>query len=98
MKETSFPRRDIKILLLEGVSETAVDAFRSAGYTNIRRCDGALPEDELGPAVAEAHIVGIRSRTRLTAEILGRSSRVFAIGCFCIGTDQVALDAAQGRG
>ena len=98
MKKTSFPKSDIKVLLLEGVSQTAVQTFRAAGYTNIDFHEKSLPEAELARAVAEAHIVGIRSRSYLTADIFANSRRLMAVGCFCIGTNQVDLKAAQARG
>ena len=94
-KKTSFPKQDIRVLLLEGVSQTAVDAFRAAGYSQIEVHAKALPEDELKARIADAHIVGIRSRTQLTAEVLAEAKRLVAIGCFCIGTNQVDLDAAE---
>jgi D-3-phosphoglycerate dehydrogenase len=98
MKKTSFPKQDIKVLLLEGISQTAVESFRNAGYSNIDYHDKSLPEAELAKAVAEAHIVGIRSRSQLTADVFQQSRRLFAVGCFCIGTNQVDLDTAQLRG
>ncbi len=98
MTHTSFPRQDIKILLLEGISNTAVENFRAAGYTNIEYHEKSLPEDELARAVESAHMVGLRSRSHLTAEIFHNSRRLMAVGCFCIGTNQIDLDAAQARG
>ncbi len=98
MKKTSFPKQDIKVLLLEGVSRTAVETFKSAGYTNIEYHEKSLPEAELAAAVASAHIVGIRSRSQLTPEIFQNSRRLMAVGAFCIGTNQIALEAAQARG
>ena len=95
LKKTSFPKQDIRVLLLEGVSQTAVDALRAAGYSQIEYYAKALPEDELKARIAEAHIVGLRSRTQLTAEVLAEAKRLVAIGCFCIGTNQVDLDAAE---
>jgi D-3-phosphoglycerate dehydrogenase len=94
-KKTSFPKSDIRVLLLEGVSQTAVDVFKAAGYSQIEYYTKALPEDELKARIAEAHIVGIRSRTQLTAEVLAEAKRLIAVGCFCIGTNQVDLDAAE---
>ena len=94
-KKTSFPKQDIRVLLLEGVSNTAVEAFRAAGYSQIETHAKALSEDELKARIAEAHIVGIRSRTQLTADVLAEAKRLVAIGCFCIGTNQVDLDAAE---
>ena len=94
-KKTSFPKSDIRVLLLEGVSQTAVETFRAAGYSQIEFHEKSLPEDELKTRLAEAHIVGIRSRSYLTAEVLAGAKRLMAIGCFCIGTNQVDLEAAE---
>ena len=98
MKETSFPKKDIRILLLEGVSASAVETFRAAGYTQIDYHKKSLPEDELRQSIADAHFVGIRSRTQLNAGVLAEARRLAAIGCFCIGTNQVDLDAARRQG
>jgi D-3-phosphoglycerate dehydrogenase len=98
MKRTSFPKQDIRVLLLEGVSQTAVESFRAAGYTNIDYHEKSLPEAQLAKAVADAHIVGLRSRSQLTAEMFEQSRRLLAVGAFCIGTNQIALDAAQAKG
>lgn len=98
MAPTSFPKSDIRVLLLEGVSQNAVDTFKAAGYESIEFHLKSLPEDELKRRIAEAHIVGIRSRTQLDAQVLGHARRLIAIGCFCIGTNQVDLAAAQAAG
>ncbi|MDH5824484.1 phosphoglycerate dehydrogenase [Luteimonas sp. RD2P54] len=92
---TSFPKQDIRVLLLEGISQTAVDAFRAAGYSSIEVHDKSLPEAELARAIADAHLVGIRSRTQLDADVLAQARRLIAVGCFCIGTNQVDLEAAE---
>ena len=94
-KKTSYPKQDIRILLLEGVSHSAVETFRAAGYSQIEIHGTSLPDDELKARIAEAHIVGIRSRTHLSAEVLAEAKRLIAVGCFCIGTNQVDLDAAE---
>ena len=94
-KKTSFPKEDIRVLLLEGVSQTAVETFKAAGYSQIEFHEKALPEDELKKRIADAHFVGIRSRTQLTADVLAQARRLTAVGCFCIGTNQVDLDAAE---
>ncbi|MEA9739252.1 phosphoglycerate dehydrogenase [Xanthomonas campestris] len=94
-KKTSFPKQDIRVLLLEGISQTAVDVFRAAGYSQIELHAKSLPEDELKARIAEAHIVGIRSRTHLSADVLAHAKRLIAVGCFCIGTNQVDLEAAE---
>ncbi|HUW52562.1 MAG TPA: phosphoglycerate dehydrogenase [Rhodanobacter sp.] len=96
--QTSYPRQDIKVLLLEGVSATAVESFHRAGYTQVELHAKSLPEDELKRRIADAHMIGIRSRTQLTAEVLAQAKRLIAIGCFCIGTNQVELNAARKLG
>ena len=95
MKKTSFPKQDIRVLLLEGVSRSAVDVFKAAGYSQIEYHEKSLPEAELKLRIADAHFVGIRSRTQLTADVLGEAKRLLAVGCFCIGTNQVDLTAAE---
>ncbi|GGD41030.1 phosphoglycerate dehydrogenase [Pseudoxanthomonas indica] len=94
-KKTSYPKQDIRVLLLEGVSQTAVDTFRAAGYSQIEFHEKSLPEEELKRRIAEAHIIGIRSRSHLSADVLAQARRLIAVGCFCIGTNQVDLDAAE---
>jgi D-3-phosphoglycerate dehydrogenase len=96
--QTSYPRQDIKVLLLEGVSASAVDSFRRAGYSHVELHAKSLPEDELKSRIADAHIVGIRSRTHLSDDVLAQAKRLIAVGCFCIGTNQVDLTAARKLG
>ena len=98
MTKTSFPKQDIKVLLLEGVSQTALDAFKAAGYTNIEFHKKSIPTDELKKSIADAHIVGIRSRTNLTADVFAHAKKLIAVGCFCIGTNQVDTDTAETLG
>ena len=98
MSRTSFPKQDIRVLLLEGISRSAIDTFAAAGYTEVELHEKSLPEDELKRRIADAHIVGIRSRTQLDAEVLAHARRLLAVGCFCIGTNQVDLSAAQAAG
>ncbi len=95
---TSFPKSDIRVLLLEGVSATAVESFRAAGYSQVRTFEKALPVEQLHRELADAHLVGIRSRTQLDAEALSHARRVIAIGAFCIGTNQIDLEAAEVAG
>ena len=95
MKKTSFPKQDIKVLLLEGISQNAVETFRAAGYSRVEHHPKSLPEDALKAAIADAHFIGIRSRTHLTADVLAEARRLLAVGCFCIGTNQVDLEAAE---
>lgn len=98
MKKTSFPRSDIKVLLLEGVSQSAVDVFRHAGYSQIDYVEKSLSGDALRQRIADAHIVGIRSRTELAADVLDDAKKLIAVGCFCIGTNQVDLGHAGSLG
>ncbi|SDS76955.1 D-3-phosphoglycerate dehydrogenase [Halopseudomonas litoralis] len=98
MAKTSLDKSKIKFLLLEGVHQTAVDTLKAAGYTNIDYHTGSLPEEQLKEAIAEAHFIGVRSRTQLTADVLQHANKLVAIGCFCIGTNQVDLDTAREMG
>ncbi|CAA0090737.1 D-3-phosphoglycerate dehydrogenase [Zhongshania aliphaticivorans] len=98
MAKTSLDKAKIKFLLLEGLHQSSVDALHAAGYTNIDYYQKALPDDELKKKIADAHFVGIRSRTQLTEEVLDEAKKLIAIGCFCIGTNQVNLQAATERG
>ena len=98
MPATSLDKSKIKFLLLEGVHPSALDVLRRAGYTQIESVAGALPEDELKQKIADVHFVGIRSRTQLTADIFACAPKLVAVGCFCIGTNQVDLNAARERG
>ncbi len=97
-KQTSYPRNKIKILLLENVSDSAVEELESNDYTNIKRLSGALSEDELIKALKGVHIVGIRSKTQLNKNVLESADKLLAIGCFCIGTNQVDLETATKKG
>ena len=92
---TSFAKSRMKILLLEGVHDRAVENFKRHGYTAIERHKKALAGDELKEAVADAHFVGIRSRTRLTEDVIASAPRLMSIGAFCIGTNQIALEGAS---
>ncbi|MEX1199068.1 MAG: phosphoglycerate dehydrogenase [Pseudohongiellaceae bacterium] len=98
MKPTSLEKSKIRFLLLEGVHQSAVAALNEAGYTNIEYLKTSLPEDELIEKVRDFHFIGIRSRTQLTAEVFAAARKLQAVGCFCIGTNQVDLDAALVRG
>ena len=95
MSKYSLSKDKIKILLLEGVHQSAVKTLNNAGYTNIEYHKASLPEDELLAAIKDAHFVGIRSRTHLTREVLQQAEKLIGVGCFCIGTNQVDLQAAQ---
>ena len=98
MTAQSLDKSKIKFLLLEGIHPSAVDVLRSAGYTQIEAISGALPDEELKRKIADVHFVGIRSRTQLTEEVFAHAHKLVAVGCFCIGTNQVDLNAARERG
>lgn len=94
----SLHKDKIRFLLLEGIHQHAVDALTDAGYQNIERLKTGLSGDELTQALQDVHFLGIRSRSQLTAEVLAAAPKLTAIGCFCIGTNQVNLDSAQSLG
>ena len=98
MAKVSLDKSKIKFLLLEGVHQNALDVLKAAGYTNIEHHKKALDGEELIEAIKDAHFVGIRSRTHLTKEILEHAQKLVAVGCFCIGTNQVDLAEAKRRG
>lgn len=98
MSNTSLDKDKIRFLLLEGVHQSAVDTLKKAGYTNIEYLKTSLAQDELIEKISDAHFVGIRSRTQLTAEVFEAANKLIAVGCFCIGTNQVDLKAATAKG
>ncbi len=95
---TSLAKDNIKIVLLEGIHPSAEEVFRNDGYNNIFTAAKSLPQDELREVLADANFLGIRSRTQVTEELLGYAPKLSAIGCFCIGTNQVDLEAATKHG
>ena len=98
MAQTSLEKDKIKFLLLEGVHQSALDNLKASGYTNIDYVKAALPDEELKERIRDAHFVGLRSRTQLTEEVFQAAEKLIGVGCFCIGTNQVDLDAALVRG
>lgn len=98
MKQQSLHKSKIKFLLLEGIHPSALAALDQAGYTNVVTFAKALSSDALKDEIKDAHFVGIRSRTQLSDDVLAAAERLVAIGCFCIGTNQVDLEAAARRG
>lgn len=98
MAITSLDKDKIKIVLLEGVHQSAIDTLRAAGYSNIEYLKTSLPQAQLIETIKDAHFVGIRSRTQLTREVIDAAEKLVAVGCFCIGTNQVDLDAAREHG
>ena len=97
-KITSYPKEKINILFLENISDVAVKYFNAAGYVNVRKLNGALSEEQLIKEIKNVHLVGIRSKTQLTAKVLAAAEKLQAIGCFCIGVNQVDLKAATKQG
>jgi len=97
-KSTSYPKEKINILFLENISDRAVEHFKDQGYVNVKKLSGALSEEELIKAVKDVHLLGIRSKTVVTEKVLQAASKLQAIGCFCIGVNQVDLKAATRYG
>ena len=98
LEKVSLDKSKIKFVLFEGVHQNALDVLHAAGYTNIDYYKKALDGEELIEAIKDAHFIGLRSRTHLTKEVLEKAPKLVAIGCFCIGTNQVDLAAAKQRG
>ncbi|MCO5231722.1 MAG: phosphoglycerate dehydrogenase [Chitinophagales bacterium] len=97
-KELSYPKDKIKILLLEGIHQSAIDEFEKRGYTNIDAHKGAMSQEELLECVENYHIIGLRSKTTLTAPVIEKAKKLMAIGAFCIGTNQIELNTATDLG
>ncbi len=95
---TSFPKEKINILFLENISEKAVQQFKQNGYANVKKIAGALSEDELIKEIKDVHLIGIRSKTQITPKVLAAAKKLQAIGCFCIGVNQVDIKAASKKG
>ena len=98
LHKTSLDKSKIRFLLLEGIHPSAQEVLRAAGYSQIEALPGALEGEALQRKIADAHFIGVRSRTQLTADVLAHAHKLVAIGCFCIGTNQVDLQAARERG
>lgn len=97
-KTTSFPKERINILFLENISDAAIRLFKQNGYVNVRKITGALGEQELMRELKDVHLLGIRSKTRISKKVLAAAPKLQAIGCFCIGVNQVDLQAATEAG
>ena len=95
---TSYPKEKIRILFLENISETAVKYFRSQGYTNVEKINKSLTEEDLIKEIKDVHILGIRSKTRITKNVLDAAKKLQAIGCFGAGVNQVDMKAATRNG
>jgi D-3-phosphoglycerate dehydrogenase len=98
LDHTSYPKDKIKILFLENISEKAVQYFKDQGYTDVKKIAGALSEEELIKAIKDVHILGIRSKTFISKKALDSAKKLQAIGCFCIGTNQVDIKACKQKG
>src|SRR3982750_2112447 len=98
IKDTSYPKDKIKILFLENISDKAVELFKANGYPNVEKLNGALSEDNLVNAIKDVHLLGIRSKSMITPKVLEAAGRLQAIGCFCIGVNQVNLKEATKHG
>ena len=98
MSKVSLQKDKIKILLLEGLHQSSLDTLKANGYENIEYLKTSLPEDELIEKIKDVHFIGIRSRTQLTERVIAAANKLVAVGCFCIGTNQVDLKATQKRG
>jgi len=97
-KTTSYPKEKINILFLENISDAAVGHFVDSGYASVRKWTGALSEEQLIREIKEVHLLGIRSKTQITPKVLDAAKKLQAIGCFCIGVNQVDLKAATAHG
>jgi D-3-phosphoglycerate dehydrogenase / 2-oxoglutarate reductase len=97
-KSTSYPKEKINILLLENISEKAVANIKEQGYVSVKKLSGALSEEELMKEIKDVHLLGIRSKTQITQNVLDAAQKLQAIGCFCIGVNQVNLKAATSKG
>jgi len=95
---TSYPKDKIKVLFLENISDKAVQYFKDQGYADVKKIAGALSEEELIKAVKEVHILGIRSKTFISKKVVDSAKKLQAIGCFCIGTNQVDMKACKQKG
>jgi D-3-phosphoglycerate dehydrogenase len=97
-KSTSYPKEKINILFLENISDTAVKFFKESGYASVRKLGGALSEEQLINEVKDVHLLGIRSKSQITPKVLEAAKKLQAIGCFCIGVNQVDLKSATNHG
>ena len=98
VRKLSLDKKYIRVLMLEGIHESSVGSFNAAGYTSVEYHKTALDGSELEQKLKDVHIVGIRSRTQLTPQVLKKSKKLFAVGCFSIGTNQVDLQSAKQLG
>lgn len=96
--KTSFPKDQIKVLLLEGVHKRALELFNEAGYTNVEHSGNTLSEDELAEKIKGAHVLGIRSKTKVSTKVFNNADKLMAIGAFCIGTNQIDMKTATEKG
>ncbi len=97
-KNTSYPKEKINIVFLENISDTAVRFFKESGYSSVRKIPGALSEEQLIKEIKDVHLLGIRSKSQITPNVLEAAKKLQTIGCFCIGVNQVDLKTATNKG
>lgn len=97
-KQTSYPKDKINILFLENISHTAAEIFSAGGYANVKFLSGALSEEQLIKEIKHVHLLGIRSKTIVTEKVFAAAEKLQAVGCFCIGTNQVDIKSATEHG
>ncbi len=97
-QQTSYPRNKIKILLLENISDSAVEELKNSGYALIKQIKGALSEADLMREIRGVHILGIRSKTQISENVIAKADKLLAVGAFCIGINQVNLKTATSKG
>ncbi len=97
-KITSYPKEKVNILFLENISDAAVKRFTGAGYTSVKKLTKALSESDLIKEISDVHLLGIRSKTQISEKVLRAAKKLQAIGCFCIGVNQVDLKNATKDG
>ena len=98
VERLSLPKSKINVLLLENIHKSAIDLLKRNGYTSIRTMNEALDAEELKKALKDVHILGIRSRTKLSKDVLASAEKLLTVGAFCIGTNQVDLKCAKRLG
>ncbi|HMM92357.1 MAG TPA: phosphoglycerate dehydrogenase, partial [Bradyrhizobium sp.] len=98
LPQLSLAKDKIRVLLLEGVNDSAAEMIGAAGYSNMTRLSRALEGDALKEAIKGVHLLGIRSRTQITTDVLEAADRLIAVGCFSVGTNQVDLEATRRSG
>jgi D-3-phosphoglycerate dehydrogenase / 2-oxoglutarate reductase len=97
-KNTSYPKEKVNLLFLENISDRAIKFFKDAGYNSVRKLTGAMSEADLIKEIKDVHMLGIRSKSQINSRVLEAANKLQAVGCFCIGVNQVDLKAATSKG